>query len=293
MVAGRWDAMTSHPVPLPERFGALLGQQPGSAAAPLGMFVKIPSLEVCELVGDAGFQFVVIDTEHALLSVRDVYEMIVTYSNSGVRPLVRVTDHSYGDAQRYLDAGAAGILVPHVADGAQARTVVDQLRFPPEGTRGQGAASRAGRWGAISADEYRRFGREDALRILMIEDHDGVENIAEILGTPGLSAVFVGPGDLRLSMGDASHDEVMAAIDAVIAAAVAASVPVGTVVIGAEQARRRIEQGCDFLVYGNDSGIIGQALRDAAHSAREALTLPTPTLGQLRRFAPPPGTGTR
>ena len=81
----------------------------------LGTFVKIPALEVAEIVGGAGFDFVIIDTEHALLSVRDVYGMIVVYSRMGVAPLVRITDHGYGDAQRYLDAGAAGVLVVRCA----------------------------------------------------------------------------------------------------------------------------------------------------------------------------------
>jgi 4-hydroxy-2-oxoheptanedioate aldolase len=85
----------------------------------VGTFVKIPALEVAEIVGEAGFDFVVIDTEHALLSVRDVYSLLVVYSRMGVAPLVRITDHGYGDAQRYLDAGAAGILVPHVSNAGR------------------------------------------------------------------------------------------------------------------------------------------------------------------------------
>src|SRR5690606_1448013 len=103
-----------------------------SADAPVvGTLVKIPSLEVAEILGDAGFDFVVIDTEHALLSVRDVYGLVVVYSRMGVAPLVRITDHGYGDAQRYLDAGAAGVLVPHVSNARQARETMRQYLFPP------------------------------------------------------------------------------------------------------------------------------------------------------------------
>src|SRR6187399_992768 len=104
----------------------------------IGTFVKLPALEVAEIIGDAGFDFVIIDTEHALLSVRDVYAMVVVYSRIGVAPLVRITDHSYGDAQRYLDAGAAGILVPHISNAKQAATTMNQYLFPPDGTRGMG-----------------------------------------------------------------------------------------------------------------------------------------------------------
>src|SRR3954466_11680680 len=121
-----------------------------SAQRPLiGTFVKLPALEVAEIIGAAGFDFVVIDTEHALLSVRDVYSLVVVYSRMGVAPLVRITDHGYGDGQRYLDAGAAGILVPHISNATQAGATMRQFLFPPAGTRGMGYAARAGLWGAL------------------------------------------------------------------------------------------------------------------------------------------------
>src|SRR5439155_20198727 len=100
---------------------------------PSGAF---PSLEITENVAVAGFDLVVIDTEHALLSVRDVYSLLVVYSRMGVAPLVRITDHGYGDGQRYLDAGAAGVLVPHVSNATQAEATMRQFLFPPDGTRG-------------------------------------------------------------------------------------------------------------------------------------------------------------
>lgn len=151
-----------------------------SADGPVvGTFVKIPALEVAEILGEAGFDFVVIDTEHALLSVRDVYALLVVYSRMGVAPLVRITDHGYGDAQRYLDAGAAGILVPHVSNAAQAAGIMRQYLFPPEGTRGMGYASRAGLWGTLPGGpaEYVRVGQQDVARIAMIEESESVEDI--------------------------------------------------------------------------------------------------------------------
>jgi 2-keto-3-deoxy-L-rhamnonate aldolase RhmA len=240
----------------------------------LGTFVKIPALEVAEIVGGAGFDFVVIDTEHALLSVRDVYGLLVVYSRMGVAPLVRITDHGYGDAQRYLDAGAAGILVPHVSNAGQASATMRQFLFPPEGTRGMGYAARAGLWGALPGGppEYVRVGQEDVARIAMIEERESVDDIAAILAAPGLDAVFIGPGDLSLSMGEpggspAVHD----AVTTCIKAAVAAGVPVGTVVAGQDQIRLRAEQGCRFILVGNDTGMLGGAARQAVSTARSAL----------------------
>lgn len=262
---------------LKQSLAASLRRSNEDAEPVIGLFVKLPALETCEMVARAGFDFVVIDMEHALLSVRDVYGMIVTYSNLGVAPLVRVPDHGHGDAQRCLDAGAAGILVPHVTDATSARRVVQQLIFPPEGTRGQGTASRAGRWGRLPGGtaEYLASGRDDVVRMVMIEDAEGLENVGSILKTQGLSGVFVGPGDLTLSMGQPPGSEaVQSAIDQVIGEAVRASVPVGTVVSTGEQARRRADQGCSFLLFGNDAGIFARSVAEVERSARDALRRP-------------------
>lgn len=246
----------------------------GSPQPVLGTFVKIPSLEIAEIVATAGFDFVVIDTEHAPLSARDVYEMVVGYSRMGVAPLVRVTDHGYGDAQRFLDAGAAGILVPHVSNGQQAREIMARLMFPPEGTRGMGFASRAGLWGALpgGSAEYVRVGRDEVARVAMVEEPEAVEDIDAILAAPGLDAVFVGPGDLSLSMGSTMRaPDVQDAITRTIEAAVLAGIPVGTVVQGADQIRLRSEQGCRFLLVGNDTGMLTGAATRTLAETRAAL----------------------
>lgn len=240
----------------------------------VGTFVKVPALELAEIIGESGFDFVVIDTEHALLSVRDVYPLIVCYSRIGVAPLVRITDHGYGDAQRYLDAGAAGVLVPHVSNADQAAATMRQFRFPPGGTRGMGYAARAGRWGLLHGGpaEYVRTGQEDVARIAMIEERESVEDIDGILTTSGVDAVFIGPGDLSLSMGvPGGSPAVSDAVTKAIEAAVRADVPAGTVVQDAEQARLRVEQGCRFILIGNDTGMFVDAARRTRAVVRDAV----------------------
>jgi len=243
-----------------------------SDGPPLGMFVKVPAPELAEIIAGAGVDFVIVDTEHALLSVREVYEMTVLYAALGVLPLVRVADHGYGDAQRYLDAGVAGLLFPHVSNGAEAKALGRHFLFPPRGTRGMGFASRAGRWGMLPGGraEYVRFGDQEVLRIAMVEERESVDDIDGILSAEGIDAVFVGPSDLSLSMGE-SGPAVLAAIDHVIERAVASSTPVGTVVGSPEEARRRAEQGCDYLLIGNDTGIFARAVTASHAGFRDAL----------------------
>lgn len=241
----------------------------------VGTFVKIPAPEVAEIISLAGFDFVVIDTEHALLSVRDVYGLIVIYSRMGVAPLVRISDHSYGDGQRYLDAGAAGLLVPHVSNGAQAEATMRQFLFPPLGTRGMGYAARAGLWGNLPGGpaEYVRFGQDDVVRIAMIEEREAIDDLDRILSAPGLDGVFIGPGDLSLSLGVRPNSTtVHDAVTKAIAAAAAAGIPVGTVAQGSEQIRLRAEQGCRFILVGNDASLLNDSARRAASTAREAIS---------------------
>jgi 4-hydroxy-2-oxoheptanedioate aldolase len=252
-------------------FRSLLGSGDGPA---LGMFVKIPAPELTEIIASAGVQFVVIDTEHALLSVREVYEMSVLYAALGVLPLVRVADHGYGDAQRYLDAGVAGLLFPHVSNGVEAAALGRQFVFPPRGSRGMGFASRAGRWGMLPGGraEYLRFGDDEVMRIAMVEERESVEDVDAILAADGIDGVFIGPSDLSLSMGESGTSPAVAgAIDHVITRAVAAGKPVGTVVTGAEELRKRAAQGCDYLLIGNDTGVFSRALRRSVDGFREAV----------------------
>lgn len=178
------------------------------------------------------------------------------------------------EATRCLDAGARGILYPHVADAGTAQRLMDQLSFPPDGTRGQGSASRAGRWGRLPGGTaaYLADGRERVVRMAMIEDGAAVDDIEAILATQRLDAIFVGPGDLSLTMGvRPGGPEVSQAVEKVIAAAVAAGVPVGTVVSTPAQARGRVDQGCDYVLVGNDTGVFGRAVAALAETTRTAL----------------------
>ena len=112
-----------------------------------GTWVKLPTIETVELLGHAGFDFIVVDMEHAPLTLESAYRAIVMAQAMGMGALVRVPDRSDSHLQRLLDSGADGILVPRVTDAATCRASVDAMRFSPAGVRGLGSTSRAGRWG--------------------------------------------------------------------------------------------------------------------------------------------------
>jgi 2-keto-3-deoxy-L-rhamnonate aldolase RhmA len=235
--------------------------EPGRRVPPIGTFMKIPAVETVEIVKLAGFDFIVLDAEHALLSLSDLNHMIVVARAIGISPVVRVADHGYGDVQRLLDAGAAGLFFPHVADREECERVVRQASHPPYGTRGAGGGMRAGNWGMAGRGgaSYVKDGAEKVMRIPMIEERVAVDNADEILAVEGVDGVFIGPGDLSMTMGMKPTDpEVRGAIDEVLKKAKAARVPVGTVASDAAGARRLVDQGYDFILVSNDTGMLAK-----------------------------------
>jgi 2-keto-3-deoxy-L-rhamnonate aldolase RhmA len=235
--------------------------EPGRQVPPIGTFMKIPSVETVEIVKLAGFDFIVLDAEHALLSLADLNHMILAARALGIAPIVRVPDHGYGDVQRILDAGAAGLFFPHVADRAECEQVVRQASHPPYGTRGAGGGMRAGNWGMAGrgSASYVKDGVDKVMRIPMIEERIAVDNADEILAVEGVDGVFIGPGDLSMTMGMKPTDaEVQSAIEEVLKKAKAAQVPVGTVASDAGGARRLIEKGYDFILVSNDTGMLAK-----------------------------------
>ncbi|MES2170311.1 MAG: aldolase/citrate lyase family protein, partial [Actinomycetota bacterium] len=147
----------------------------------LGTFVKLPSQETVELIAIAGFDFIVIDLEHAPLDLETTFRHIGVALHLGVSSVVRVPGLAGGWIQRILDAGAEGIMLPHTDTAEQAEEAVRAIRFEPWGTRGAGSTSRAGGWGSLPVEEYVRFGQEEVVFMPQIESGDGARNAAEIM----------------------------------------------------------------------------------------------------------------
>ena len=233
----------------------------------LGTWIKLSSPESVEIMVHAGFDFVVIDLEHTTLDLGAASTHIAMARALGVDPLVRVPDHGLSVIQRVLDAGAAGVVVPHVDTVQQARAVVRATCFPPRGDRGSGGTSRAGRWGLLPRADYLEYGNEQALCVVQLESEVAIRNTREILALDGIDAAFVGTADLSMSMGVAAgSDEVDRLVTSALAAAAAAGVPIGTASATSDQARAALARGYDYVVVSNDTSILaggGRAIVNA------------------------------
>lgn len=228
----------------------------------LGTWIKLSSPESVEIMAYAGFDFVVIDLEHTTLDLGAASTHIAMARALGVYPLVRVPDHGLSVIQRVLDAGAAGVVVPHLDTVEQARAVVRATCFPPRGDRGSGGTSRAGRWGLLPRADYLEYGNEQALCIVQLESEVAIRNTREILALDGIGAAFVGTADLAMSMGVAAgSDEVDRLATSALAAAAAAGVPIGTASATIDQARAALAGGYDYVVVSNDTSILASGGR--------------------------------
>lgn len=255
---------------LPEQSSLFRKALTDAKAPALGTWIKIPATEIMELVALAGFDFAVIDLEHSPISLESAHRLIGTALYAGVSPLVRVPGLDGGLAQRMLDAGCEGIMVPHVDTADQARAAVSALRFPPLGSRGVGSTSRAGAWGARSRADYLRFGQEEVVLIAQIESAVGVRNAGAIAAVDGVDALLVGAADLSVSEGKTESDPAVVELIAhVVAQSRAAGTPVGNAGgSSVASVSAAVDTGFTFTMLSNDASLFGAAAKAAVAAAR-------------------------
>ncbi len=235
-----------------------------------GTWAKLDSLETLEMLARAGFDFIVIDAEHAPHTFQSIYRSIVVAQGLGLSALVRLPDAQGADAQRVLDSGADGVLVPRVRSAAHAREAMDPLLFSPRGSRGMGVTSRAGAWGQRPTADYVRAGDETVLRAVQLEDPEALAAADAILQVEGVNAAFVGLGDLSLVSGKPPTDPAnVALVDGLLKVCQSRSVPCGTAVADAAAARRSVARGFSFVMVSNDASLFARAATDLVRALRE------------------------
>ena len=235
----------------------------------VGTWVKLPTIESVQILAHAGYDFVVIDQEHAPIDIRTAYQLVNTATAEGLLALVRVDELRPASIQRILDAGAGGVLIPHIDTPEQAELAARSVRFPPFGIRGAGGTSRAGRWGSRPSADYLASGNNEALCIPQLESQLAVENVEKIAAIQGVDALFVGVADLSMDMDTTPTDpEVVKRYLHVLNVAHQAGKPCGFASGTAAGARAALEQGFDFVMASSDTAMLLAAASDALAAAR-------------------------
>ncbi len=226
----------------------------------LGTFLKLPTTQVVEMLGPLGYDFVVIDQEHAPLDRGITDLMILAARASNIAPLVRIPEFSPSAILSALDCGAMGIMVPHVNSVEKAKAVAQSCRYAG-GQRGFAGLTRASSWGSVGGTQHMAAQDSQVACIVMIEDQDAVEHAADIARVDGVDALFIGRGDLTASFGnDPDAASKVAEISRTVAAAARdAGVPLLMLPTSKDDLEFVKEIGASAMLLSSDHGFIRSA----------------------------------
>ncbi|MDR0209978.1 MAG: 4-hydroxy-2-oxoheptanedioate aldolase [Pseudomonas putida] len=244
----------------------------------IGLWLGLADPYCAELAANAGFDWLLIDGEHApndLRSLLGQLQAIAPYpSQAVIRPVI-------GDTaliKQVLDIGAQTLLVPMVESADQAQALVRAMRYPPSGVRGVGSAlARASRWNTIPG--YLDHADAQMCLLVQIENREGLANLDAICAVEGVDGVFIGPADLSAAMGhrgNPGHPEVQAAIEDAIVRIRDAGKAAGILSADQTLARRYIELGAAFVAVGVDTTVLMRGLQALMGSFKEGAASPAP-----------------
>lgn len=231
----------------------------------VGSWISLPSPASAELMAGMGFDWLVIDTEHGATDYETLEDMIRALKGADCAPMARVPWNDPVLIKRVLDRGASGLVIPMISTGEEARAAVAACKYPPEGIRGI-AGTRTSRYGMDLMDYYHDWNKQGVV-VCQIETEEGVKNIRDIMSTPGVDAIFVGPNDLSAGLGvfrQFDHPKFKEAMERIIKAGRETGVPTGYHAGSADEALAKIEQGFQFVAVASDARFMAAAASGAA-----------------------------
>jgi 4-hydroxy-2-oxoheptanedioate aldolase len=239
----------------------------------VGMWLALANPYTAEICATAGFDWLLIDGEHAPNDVRSILAQLQVLAAYPASPVVRAVTGDSVLIKQLLDIGAQTLLVPMVESADQARALVAAVRYPPRGVRGIGASiSRVSRW--LAFPDYLKDGEEEICLLVQVESQLGLDNLTAIAQVEGIDGVFLGPSDLAASLGhrgNPGHPDVVAAIESAIGTILAAGNAAGLLTPDERLARRYLELGATFVAVGTEASLLANAVRALAKSFDRSL----------------------
>jgi 4-hydroxy-2-oxoheptanedioate aldolase len=185
----------------------------------LGCSLMFPSPQIVEMLGYAGFDWVLLDCEHGSLSPADVEVMSIAAAAAGITPIARPRTNSASDIQTVMDRGVLGVQVPHVNTADEARRAVNAVKFGPSSIRSLAAGTRPDKWGFDSKmADFAAAANAETLVCVQFEHPQALDNIQSILQVDGVDVFFIGPSDLSQSMGYPGNPVAAPVADAITSA---------------------------------------------------------------------------
>jgi 4-hydroxy-2-oxoheptanedioate aldolase len=226
----------------------------------IGLWSSLCSNVVAEVIAGAGFDWILIDTEHAPNELPMVLSQLQALARGTAAPIVRPAWNDLVLVKRLLDIGVQNLLIPYVQTAEEARAAVAATRYPPQGARGVAVTHRGNQYGRIH-DYYRRIGDEICV-LVQIETALAVQNIEAIAAVPGVDGLFIGPSDLAAALGhvgESGHPEVRAVIEDALQRIRKTGKAPGILAPIEADARHWLSLGCVVLGVGGDVGLLARS----------------------------------
>jgi 4-hydroxy-2-oxoheptanedioate aldolase len=230
----------------------------------VGTWLNAASPAQVETIGYAGFDFVILDTEHSAYDIAGCENLVRAADAAQLPCLVRVLDNTPTAVSKALEYGAQGIVAPHVSTQAEAEEAVSHAHYPPVGIRGAAPTIRAAHYGQIPWPDYLARARAETMVVLQIEGKEGIENLDAIMSVPGVDVLFVGPFDLSTVLGisgQLDHPLLLETVGEIVRRARANNIAVGIWMPTPEQAGPWIAQGVQLITVASNDLIFMQGCR--------------------------------
>jgi 4-hydroxy-2-oxoheptanedioate aldolase len=225
-----------------------------------GCWLNLGSSLTAEIVGLAGFDWVLIDLEHGAGNEKDVLSQLQALEHTGTAAIVRVESAQKQRIHRVLDVGAEGVMCPHINNLDQAKTVVSGLRYPPDGSRGVAKMIRATAFGKNFGD-YSSNANDNILGVVQIETPEALEHLDEIAALDGIDVLFIGPADLSMSLGifgQFDHPIFIDAVTATVNAANKAGKATGILLFNPNDYNKYYNMGIRMIACGSDATFVAE-----------------------------------
>ena len=253
-----------------------------SGETQIGLWLGLADPYCAELAANAGFDWLLIDGEHAPNDLRGMLGQLQAVAPYPSHPVIRPVIGDTALIKQVLDIGVQTLLVPMVESAAQAQELVSAMHYPPRGVRGVGSAlARASRWNSIPG--YLDKADEQMCLLVQIENREGLANLDAIATVEGVDGVFIGPADLSAAMGhrgNPGHPEVQAAIEDAIVRIQKAGKAAGILIADPQLAKRYIELGAAFVAVGVDTTVLMRGLQTLAATFKDSAA-PANTAGAI------------
>lgn len=223
----------------------------------IGLWSSLCSNISVEVIARTGFDWILLDTEHAPNELPMVFSQLQAMTCSSAAPVVRPAWNDLVLLKRLLDIGAQNFLIPYVQNAAEARAAVAGTRYPPHGVRGVAVLHRANQYGQVK--DYFQRSQEEICVLVQIETRPALDNLEEIAAVDGVDGLFIGPSDLAAALGhlgDNGHPKVRVAIEEAVARIRKTGKAAGILASVETEARHWLDAGCTVVAVGSDLGLL-------------------------------------